>query len=708
MNPPDSGAAATSAMTGAIRTESRKKSSGAIAKRACDQCKFRKIKCSLSQPCRACISMGFECTFFQPQKKRGPTGHRVSQIRQQQTNLPGLNSSQSQVASNPLPGAFAYQTESPSRGDGSSNAVQPIQDAAHWPMHSEASSVPVELSHPQPPTPIAPNWNSGAPQIETHSNSGVNWNERTDVEYWLPDTLDAQVPVFDFPGSNIYLKASLPSIIQTEAASAGLQPHPVEAASVPMSGPSVLHPPPNETNTLWPSSIVEANMIPWIDVYFDRLHPTLPVLNRSSLFIRMLSQEHRRNPQFGAMLLALCAFSLTQPIEIAERPTSSSRANQARSMMNEATKMRSCSDFGEHPTVEAVLTSFFLFGCLFGSNQHNAAWLRLREALDLAATMGLNNPDSYRDLPSDEKGQRLRTYLVLSITERAYALQRRHPITFWGRPGFSMRPVHDFIHTATHSVVSGIIVHNEKDAEGMMGLARLMELFDAIDEDVVDCWNQRCNISAGYCEKLTEAKALTIHQNLSRVSESERYKGYDWFERSKSTLGDNQGNRPAIGLRETQCADVFITKKWLQNRIWVLCSTHGLLRPASEHHELGLHYAVSIAKETLDICRSLRLSSMEAHGIGLAEKLYDIAVGAISVLFNVQMPLAKGTTLASPARTMPSPQIPMAGSQLVSKTLTEDFLLLLNSLRGGNHPFMERYRTLLSSLDGTGHAWGSQ
>jgi len=136
------------------------------------------------------------------------------------------------------------------------------------------------------------------------------------------------------------------------------------------------------------------------------------------MFIRMLSQEHRQNPQFGAMLLSLCAFSLTQPIEIDERPTSSSRANQARSMMHEATKMRSCSDFGESPTIEAVLTSFFLFGCLFGSNQHNAAWLRLREALDLAATLGLNDPNSYLDLSSEEKGQRLRTYLVLSITER--------------------------------------------------------------------------------------------------------------------------------------------------------------------------------------------------------------------------------------------------------------------------------------------------
>jgi hypothetical protein len=173
-----------------------------------------------------------------------------------------------------------------------------------------------------------------------------------------------------------------------------------------------------DADEFWPAAINESNMIPWIDVYFDRLHPTLPVLSRSSLFTRMMSQEHRKNPQFGAMLLSLCAFSLTQPIEINERATTSSRATQARSMMHEATKMRSCSDFGENPTIEAVLTSFFLFGCLFGSNQHNAAWLRLREALDLASTLGLNDPESYRDLSGDEKGQRLRTYLVLSITER--------------------------------------------------------------------------------------------------------------------------------------------------------------------------------------------------------------------------------------------------------------------------------------------------
>ncbi|RHZ67455.1 hypothetical protein CDV55_105889 [Aspergillus turcosus] len=635
---------------------------------------------------------------------------RVSQIRQQQQQQTQLLRKSSQA---PLPDAFPYQRPIPSRETGQHGIAPAVQDPTHWPIpQREEASMPTDIVVPsRTNTSIGPSWPAtDTSSVDSQTNSAVSWNERNDVEYWLPDNLDVQVPVFEFPGSNIYLKTSLPSIIQAEQDAPGLQPHHVDASNLALSTMGVMQsaPSPVPMRTTWPSSIAEANMIPWIEVYFDRLHPTLPVLNRSSLFIRMLAQEHRRNPQFGAMLLSLCAFSLTQPIELDERPTSSSRASQARSMMNEATKMRSCSDFGEHPTIEAVLTSFFLFGCLFGSNQHNAAWLRLREALDLAATMGLNNPDSYRDLPNEEKGQRLRTYLVLSITERAYALQRRHSITFWGRPGFTMRSVHDFIHNATHSVVSGIIVHNEKDAEGMLGLARLMELFDAIDEEVVDCWNQRCNVNSGYCENLSEEKALSIHQNLSRVCESERYKGYDWFERSKSAPGQAQSVQPTISMRETQCADVFITKKWLQNRVWVLCSTHGLLRPVSDRPELSFEYAITVAMDTLKICQSLRLSSMEAHGIGLVEKLYDIAVSAIGISSNVRQPLGEQST-ASAAGSMAGPGVLPSGSLvgvmspntatvLSTQSLVEDFMLLMNTLRGGNHPFLEKFKAYLASL----------
>ncbi|KAH1855495.1 hypothetical protein KXX54_004683 [Aspergillus fumigatus] len=708
-------------------------------RRACDNCRLRLYSAVFRNHVARAVRWGLNASSYSPRKSGGQlaseflnqlrgylcsdvlfenpsiSNHlrifrcspnsRVSQIRQQQQTQLLRKSSQSSLSD-----AYPYQRPITSRETGQHGVAPSVQDPTQWPIPQRGeASVSTDVVPPRSNTSIGPSWPAtDTSSVDSQTNSAISWNERSDVEYWLPDNLDAQVPVFEFPGSNIYLKASLPSIIQPRQEAAGLQPHHVDTSNLALSTMGVMPAGPVPTRTTWPASIVEANMIPWIEVYFDRLHPTLPVLNRSSLFIRMLAQEHRRNPQFGAMLLSLCAFSLTQPIEIDERPTSSSRASQARSMMNEATKMRSCSDFGEHPTIEAVLTSFFLFGCLFGSNQHNAAWLRLREALDLAATLGLNNPDSYRDIPNDERGQRLRTYLVLSITERAYALQRRHPITFWGRPGFTMRSVHDFIHNATHSVVSGIIVHNEKDAEGMLGLARLMELFDAIDEEVVDCWNQRCNVNSGYCNNLTEEKALSIHQNLRRVCESERYKGYDWFERTKSVPGEVQSVQPTISMRETQCADVFITKKWLQNRVWVLCSTHGLLRPVSDHPELSFEYAITVAVDALKICQSLRLSSMEAHGIGLVEKLYDIAVSAIGISANVRQPLGEHST-ASVAGSMAGPGVAPPGSLVgamspntaavhSTQSLAEDFMLLLNTLRGGNHPFMEKFKAYLSSL----------
>lgn len=280
-----------------------------------------------------------------------------------------------------------------------------------------------ELATPTGPAPTMGTWGTDNATLDPQANNTVGWSDRQDAEYWLPDHLGAQVPMFEFPGSNIYLKPSLPSIIQAGPDVSAINMPRQEHQGMPFSpavGSGSVGSIPSEyqeNEEYWPPSINEANMIPWIDVYFDRLHPTVPVLSRSTLYTRMMCQEHRKNSQFGAMLLSLCAFSLTQPIEINERPTAS-RASQARSMMHEATKMRSCSDFGESPTIEAVLTSFFLFGCLFGSNQHNAAWLRLREALDLASTLGLNDPLSYRDLSGEEKGQRLRTYLVLSITER--------------------------------------------------------------------------------------------------------------------------------------------------------------------------------------------------------------------------------------------------------------------------------------------------
>lgn len=188
-----------------------------------------------------------------------------------------------------------------------------------------------------------------------------------------------------------------------------------------------------------------------------------------------------------------------------------------------------------------------------------------------------------------------------------------------------MRPTDGFIHSATHSLVSGIIVHNEKDAAGMMGLALLIEIFDAVDEEIVDCWNGRCKVGTSQCRGFDQAKALDIHRSLAHVSDPSRYKSNDWFDPDHSRFDSHsaQASRNlSTFLAETQCADVLITQRWVQNRLWHLCLSHGLLKADSETRELSFHYAFSIAEATLDVCRSVRISAMEAHGIGIVSIVY--------------------------------------------------------------------------------------
>lgn len=173
-----------------------------------------------------------------------------------------------------------------------------------------------------------------------------------------------------------------------------------------------------ESVEFWPNSISQEALLPWIDVYFKRLHPTVPVLSRTMIYQEMLLRKHQQDPQFGAMLLAMCAFAMTQPVQIHEVASTPSRSVQARMLLEESIKMRMTIDFGENPSVHMILSSFFIFACLFGNGLHKAAHHRLREAVDLANSLSMHLPQAYDSLDSETREQWLRTYLVLSVTER--------------------------------------------------------------------------------------------------------------------------------------------------------------------------------------------------------------------------------------------------------------------------------------------------
>jgi len=195
-----------------------------------------------------------------------------------------------------------------------------------------------------------------------------------------------------------------------------------------VQSPSRLHIPANlpapeysvalTSEEFWPACFTEEMILPWLDIFFDRLYPTLPLLDRTSLYRDMICRRHRKDRQFGAMVLALCAFSLIQPVHTQERHLMPMSSEYARILLDEAFRLHSRSDLGESPVLETVLTSFFMFGCLFGLQKHNAAWLKLREAIDVATILCLQVPEAYTFLSDIERMRRVRIYFVLSVTER--------------------------------------------------------------------------------------------------------------------------------------------------------------------------------------------------------------------------------------------------------------------------------------------------
>ncbi|KAF2167017.1 hypothetical protein M409DRAFT_22456 [Zasmidium cellare ATCC 36951] len=448
---------------------------------------------------------------------------------------------------------------------------------------------------------------------------------------------------------------------------------------------------PELTTDVWPTKVNETTLLPWIDVYFKRLHPTIPVLSRANMYSDMLLRKHRIDPQHGAMLLSLCAFAMTQPVQMHERASMPSRTVQARMLMEESVKMRVAADFGEDPSVEMILASFFLFACLFGSNQHKAARHRLREAVDLAYSLGLHLPTSYQGLSPEAREQWLRTYLVLSVTERAYALQQNHAISFRGQPGITARFMQAFDPNITEEYISSLIFQDQADAVGMTGLLYLMDTFDAIDESVMDCWNGFCRLSDGACESFDRRRALQTFRAQRRVREA-CVAGNISFAPSVNPL-------PLSRLVESQQADISVTQFWTWNRLWNLCLSHQLLRETSDHPELQYDFACHIAHALIAYCNRLSLAAMEVHGIGMAEKILDVAMGIVMALSTSgQLRLDTTLTPLDPDVIPGSEQAP--GSNVTVQTLLESLGRLLADFRGGNHPYSAKLAVALQQFPG--------
>lgn len=618
----------------------------------------------MRRPCLGCSSKDIACTYDVPRRKRGPPGKHGGSPKRLQKSIASDGPDPAHLPQR-SPGSHLLHvaTTNLERGDTGGNDIF-TEDLRPWSASTATRSIPEA------------NESEVNPHMVLSLVHGQHTHSAHDEQTATSSAHDNAAHGDFMTSPNAFVFPSLPAESPADIAD-------------PFGAILDQDLPPLAAADVWPSRVSEMTLLPWIDVYFKRLHPTIPVLNRTHLYSDMLLRKHRTDPQYGAMLLSLCAFAMTQPIQMHERASMPSRLVQARMLMEECVKMRVAADFGEEPTIEMILASFFLFACLFGSDQHKAARHRLREAVDLAYSLGLHLPASYEGLDPEKRQQWLQTYLVLSVTERAYALQKNHAISFRGQPGVTARFMHAFDPSLTDEYISSLILQDQSNTVGMTGLLYLMDTFDAIDESVMDCWNGYCKFSDGVCESFDRRRALQTFRAQRRNREA-CISGNFSFAPSVCPL-------PLAQLVESQQADISITQLWTWNRLWNLCLSHQLLRERSEYAELQYDFACHIASGLVSYCNELSLAALEIHGIGMADKIFDIAMGIVMAL-STSDHLRLDTQLdALDPDVIPGTQN-LAGSVVEVRALLQSLSQLLGNFRGGNHPYGAKFTMAVEQL----------
>lgn len=362
-----------------------------------------------------------------------------------------------------------------------------------------------------------------------------------------------------------------------------------------------------------------------IDFFFNNMYTTVPILHRGRL--EQQSRFVDRDVETYCLFTALCAFMMIQPgMPIPGDPLGLDSMPGANMMtgtmlLEETLRVRKGYDHLETPTLNSLVTSYFLFACYYGIDTHTKAWFHLREATTLAHILNMNKEETYMSFDPIESSRRRRLYWLLFVTERAYALQRHRPLSL----------------QATINLPTASDDPTEC-APPLQGFVHLVNVFRPFDDSFVAQWNKtRDDCTQQYLSTLQKQLMDTLPAYLQSTSES-------------------------------QAADLRVSQQWLRTMVWQLSIQNGFLSSGSEDPSMTFSYPVEISRDLITMTSGFSRQSLEVHGVGLTEKLFDVACSLTDVL-----------------ALLPTPSDPFA---IGPRDYLNQFLSLLSSLRNGDNRFL--------------------
>ncbi|KFY00335.1 hypothetical protein V490_01401 [Pseudogymnoascus sp. VKM F-3557] len=327
------------------------------------------------------------------------------------------------------------------------------------------------------------------------------------------------------------------------------------------------------------------DLLPLMEMFFDHLFPIMPVLERNKyLDSKMLEDQVAMSPGEYALLTAVSALTIVQlslpghfvPNEV---PTIS-----AGMLIEECLRIRHKCNYIETPNLQTVLTSFFLFGYYGNLEKHNQARHFLHEAISFAEAIKLDDEIYLSQLDTRQEQWYRRTFWLLFITERAYALQQQNRIK---------------IQT---TLIKLPAVFGSEEPQLLYGFVNLVNLFLVIDSTFLSMVNST--------SKSADFSKTWLVEVLRKLSSSSM----------------------TCESLETHQLDILVSRQWLQMLLWQLSVKQGLLTTSSTEEPFNLQYPILLARDVVKTISSVNQESLDCHGIGMEQKLADIAACLTDVL----------------------------------------------------------------------------
>ena len=342
-------------------------------------------------------------------------------------------------------------------------------------------------------------------------------------------------------------------------------------------------------DSFWPSPYLPDDVIRWcLDGYFKHKHPITPILHQRQ--IDQYCKTIHKPPDSYALFASCCAVislspGILPPLEATELTELALPSTDF--LLQETLRARRFCNVAEESSLTHVQTSFFLFSTFFCLGKDNSAWFYLREAITMLQTLRLHEEATYASLmdPLLATYSR-RMFWVLFITERAYALQRHRPLTL------------------RNTLDLPIIEPHISDAGVLPGFLDLISLFRHFDVDFIETWNSDVSTAS----VTTTTPFLRLQDYLKQALPS------------------------VLSYSEMQQADLLISRQWLKVMVWQLCVSRTVLSSTGTDDSMSLQYPVTIARDAVLVSQLLPARALEANGVGILEKIFDIGCSLADLL----------------------------------------------------------------------------